>query len=309
MLVGGPEHGHAIVFGVVIVLLQVFLPYKQLAPLLKWLTLAVFSYVAVLFTVRVPWGEVVVATLLPPIEFSRDYVMMLVAVLGTTISPYLFFWQAAQEVEEIRMRADRESLKHTPAPARRHLRRIRIDTWFGMIVSNGVAFAIMLTAAVTLHRAGITNIDTSAQAAQALRPLAGDFAFALFALGIIGTGLLALPVLAGSAAYAVADAMRWPQGLNLKLAEAKGFYAIIAISTLGGVAIDFTPIDPIKALVWSAVINGVVAVPIMALMMRMADRHDIMGPFTIRPRLRLLGWLATALMALTVAAMFAAFVL
>lgn len=307
LLVGGPEHGHALVFGVVIVLLQVFLPYQKLAPLLKWLTLAVFSYIAVLFTVKVPWGEVVVATLVPPIEFTSDYAMMLVAVLGTTISPYLFFWQAAQEVEEIRADDTRDALRVAPKRARHHLRRIKIDTWFGMIVSNGVAFAIMVTAAVTFHLAGITNIDTSAQAAEALRPLAGDLAFELFAFGIIGTGMLALPVLAGSAAYAVADAMQWPHGLNLKLGEAKGFYAIIAVSTMGGALIDFTPIDPIKALVVSAVINGVVAVPIMYVMMRLAMRSDVMGTYTIGRRSRLLGWLATALMALAVAAMFVAF--
>jgi NRAMP (natural resistance-associated macrophage protein)-like metal ion transporter len=307
MLVGGPNHGHALVFGVVVVLLQIFLPYQKLAPLLKWLTLAVFSYIAVLFTVEVPWTEVALATVVPPIEFSSEYIMMLVAVLGTTISPYLFFWQAAQEVEEIRADDDRDALRVSPTRARHHLRRIKIDTWVGMIVSNAVAFAIMLTAAVTFHRAGITNIDTSAQAAQALRPIAGDFAFVLFALGIIGTGLLALPVLAGSAAYAVADAMRWPQGLNMKWNEAKGFYTIIVVSTLGGALIDFTPIDPIKALVVAAVINGVVAVPIMFVMMRMAMRTDVMGPFTIGRRQRGLGWLATALMTLAVAAMFASF--
>jgi NRAMP (natural resistance-associated macrophage protein)-like metal ion transporter len=307
LLVGGPAHFHAVAFSVLIVLLTVFLPYNKLAPLLKWLTLVVFSYVAVLFTVHVPWREVAYATLLPQIELSTDYMMMLVAVLGTTISPYLFFWQAAQEVEEIHARIDREPLRKMPEIARKHLRRTRLDTWAGMIVSNGVAFAIMLTAAVTLHRAGITNIDTSAQAAEALRPLAGEFAFTLFALGIIGTGMLAVPVLAGSAAYAVADAMQWRQGLNLKLVEAKRFYAIIALSTLGGVAINFTALDPIKALVYSAVINGVVAVPIMFVMMRMADSVEIMGPFTLRPRTRVLGWLATALMTVTVVAMFAAF--
>jgi len=247
--------------------------------------------------------------LVPRIQLSADYIMMLVAVLGTTISPYLFFWQAAQEAVDIRTRADRDALRHVPEPARRHLRRIKIDTWVGMLISNGVAFCIMLTAAVTLHAAGVTNIQTSAQAAEALRPLAGEFAFTLFALGIIGTGLLALPVLAGSAAYAVAEAMRWPHGLDLPLAEAKGFYAIIAVSTLVGVAIDFTDIDPIQALVWSAVINGVVAVPIMAVMMRIAVRPEIMGPFTIRRRLWILGWLATAVMAAAVVAMGVSFLL
>lgn len=303
LIVGGPERGHAVIFGIVVVLLQIYLPYQRLAPLLKWFTLALFSYVAVLFSVTVPWGDVVLATLLPRIEWSTPFMMMLVAVLGTTISPYLFFWQAAQEVEEIRMHADREPLNQHPEHARKHLRRVKIDTWAGMMFSNGVAFCIMLTAAVTLHAVGVTNIETSAQAALALRPLAGEFAFTLFALGIIGTGLLALPVLAGSAAYAVAEAMNWPTGHNLKLNEAKGFYGIIAFATAVGVALDFTSIDPIKALVWAAVINGVVAVPIMAVMMRMAVRPEIMGPFVIRRRLRRLGWLATGVMGLTVVGM------
>jgi NRAMP (natural resistance-associated macrophage protein)-like metal ion transporter len=309
LIVGGPEHGHAVIFGILVVLLQIFLPYQRLAPVLKWFTLALFSYVAVLFTLMVPWGEVVLATLFPPIEWSAGYMMMLVAVLGTTISPYLFFWQAAQEVEEIRMHVDREPLYHYPEHARRHLRRVKVDTWVGMIFSSGVAFCIMLTAAVTLHTAGVFNIETSAQAALALRPLAGEFAFTLFALGIIGTGLLALPVLAGSAAYAVAEAMRWPSGHNLKLTDAKGFYGIIAFATAVGVTLDFTPIDPIKALVWAAVINGVVAVPIMAVMMRMAVRPEIMGSFVIRRRLRRLGWLATGLMGLTVVGMVVSFFL
>jgi Mn2+/Fe2+ NRAMP family transporter len=207
------------------------------------------------------------------------------------------------------MHADREPLYRHPEHARKHLRRVKVDTYVGMIFSNGVAFCIMLTAAVTLHAVGLSNIETSAQAALALRPLAGEFAFTLFALGIIGTGLLALPVLAGSAAYAVAEAMNWPTGHNLKLNEAKGFYGIIAFATAVGVALDFTAIDPIKALVWAAVINGVVAVPIMAVMMRMAVRPEIMGTFTIRRRLRVLGWLATGLMGLTVVGMVVAFFL
>jgi Mn2+/Fe2+ NRAMP family transporter len=235
---------------------------------------------------------------------TRDYLMLLVAVLGTTISPYLFFWQASQEVEEQRATAGDEPLRESSKGAYAHLHRIKIDTWFGMVFSNAIAFAIMLTTAVTLHDAGITDIQTSAQAAQALRPIAGDLAFTLFAAGIIGTGLLAIPVLAGSAAYAVAEAMQWPIGLGLEPLEAKGFYGIIIIATLLGAGIDFTSIDPIKALLWSAMLNGVIAVPIMAVMMRMAVREDIMGPFVIKRRLHRLGWLATALMALAVVAMF-----
>jgi len=304
LVVGGPSHGHALLFGVIAVLMQLFVPYRYLAPLLKWLTLSLFAYVAVLLTVDIPWMKLAVATLIPPLELTREYLMLLVAVLGTTISPYLFFWQASQEVEEQRATAGDEPLRDSSTGARAHLRRIKIDTWLGMTFSNAIAFAIMLTTAVTLHSAGITDIQSSAQAAEALRPIAGDFAFTLFAAGIIGTGLLAIPVLAGSAAYAVAEAMQWPIGHGLEPAEAKGFYAIITLATLIGAGIDFTPVDPIKALLWSAMVNGVIAVPIMAVMMRMAVRPTIMGAFTITPKLQRLGWFATGLMALAVVAMF-----
>ena len=304
LVVGGPSHGHALLFGVIAVLMQLFVPYRYLAPLLKWLTLSLFAYVAVLLTVDIPWMKLAVATLIPPLELTREYLMLLVAVLGTTISPYLFFWQASQEVEEQRATAGDEPLRDSSTGARAHLRRIKIDTWLGMTFSNAIAFAIMLTTAVTLHSAGITDIQSSAQAAEALRPIAGDFAFTLFAAGIIGTGLLAIPVLAGSAAYAVAEAMQWPIGHGLEPAEAKGFYAIITLATLIGAGIDFTPVDPIKALLWSAMVNGVIAVPIMAVMMRMAVRPTIMGAFTITPKLQRLGWFATWLMALAVVAMF-----
>jgi len=303
LVVGGPAHGHALIFGLVAVAFQVFVPYQRLAPVLRWLTLALFAYVLVLLLVDVPWQQVVVDTFWPHVVLNADYLLLLVGVLGTTISPYLFFWQASQEVEEQRAADGEEPLRDAPEHARQHLRRIKIDTWFGMTFSNGIAFAIMVTTAVTLRTAGITDIQSSAQAAEALRPLAGDLAFALFAAGIIGTGLLAIPVLAGSAAYAVAESMRWPIGHALKPAEAKGFYGIIALATMLGVAIDFTPIDPFKALYWAAILNGVIAVPIMALMMRMAVRPDIMGTFVIRPRLWRLGWFATLVMAAAVVAM------
>jgi Mn2+/Fe2+ NRAMP family transporter len=304
LVVGGPAHGHAIIFGVLAVLMQLFLPYSRLAPVLKWLTLALFAYVLVLFTINVDWLPLLKGTLLPPLKLSGDYLMLLVAVLGTTISPYLFFWQASQEVEDQRATDGDEPLKDAPKQVHRHLRRIKIDTWVGMAFSNAIAFCIMLTTAATLHEAGITNIQTSAQAAEALRPIAGNSAFLLFALGIIGTGLLAIPVLAGSAAYAVAEAFKWPIGHAKSLSDAKGFYFIITVATLIGVSIDFTSIDPIKALLWSAVVNGVISVPIMAVMMRMAVRPEIMGTLTIRPRLQRLGWFATGLMALAVVAMF-----
>ena len=300
---------YSVGIGVLVVAAQLLLPYRRLAPVLKWLTLALFAYVAVVFTVHIPWRALFIATIVPPVELTRDYLMLLVGVLGTTISPYLFFWQASQEVEEQRMTSGEQPLRFSPDNARDHLRRIKWDTYAGMIFSNMIAFFIMLTAAVTLHTAGIHSIESSAQAAEALRPIAGERAFALFASGIFGTGMLAVPVLAGSAAYAVAEAMEWPSGHGLQPAEAKGCYSIITASTVLGVALGFTHIDPIKALFWAAVLNGVIAVPIMAVMMRMAVRADIMGPFVITRKLARLGWFATIAMTVAVAAMIVSFAL
>jgi len=305
LLIGGPAHWYAIAFGLVSLLLQVFVPFPRYAPILKALTLSLLAYVATVFVVKVPWGEVFYQTIMPSLSLRADYVVAVVAVFGTTISPYLFFWQASQEVEDQRAAPGEEPLITAPKQARAQLQRIKIDTYIGMGFSNLVAFFIMLTAVVTLHSHGTTDIQTSAQAAQALRPLAGDFAFAVFSAGIVGTGLLAVPILAGSAAYAVAEAFDWRIGLGLQPLQARGFYTIVVIATILGVALNFTPIDPIKALFWSAVINGVVAVPIMAVMMLMAIRVDIMGPFVITRRLTVLGWLATAIMAIVVLAMLA----
>ena len=305
LLVGGPPHGHAVVFGVASLLLQVFMPYPRYAPLLKWMVLALFAYVATVFVINVPWLEVLTRIVWPRIELRAEYVTMVVAVFGTTISPYLFFWQASQEVEEQRAVKGDEPLLDAPDQAVQALWRIKVDTYIGMGFSNLVAFFIMLTTAVTLYAHGVTDIQSSAQAAEALRPVAGDFAFVLFAAGIIGTGMLAIPVLAGSAAYAVAETFDWRSGLALKPIEARGFYAIIAAATLIGVAIDFTPIDPIKALLWSAVINGVIAVPVMVVMMLMAVQPQVMGRFVIKRELTILGWFATGVMAIAVIAMFA----
>jgi Mn2+/Fe2+ NRAMP family transporter len=285
--------------------LQVFVPFPRYAPILKWMTLSLLAYVATVFAVQVPWNEATMAVLFPEPQFRADYIATLVAVLGTTISPYLFFWQASQEVEEQRATPGHEPLREAPAQAAQHLARIRLDTWIGMVFSNGIALCIMLTAAATLHMQGVTSIQTAEQAARALRPIAGDFAFLVFAAGIVGTGMLAVPVLAGSAAYAVAESRRWPIGLGLPLLEARGFYAILAAATLIGVAVDFTDIDPIKALLWSAVVNGVIAVPIMAVMMLLAVKPDVMGPFVVGRRLRVLGWISTAVMAAAVVAMLA----
>ena len=285
LLVGGSTRLYIVAFALASLGLQVFIPFPRYAPFLKWLTLALLH------------------TLLPDLALRADYLLTLVAVFGTTISPYLFFWQASQEVEEQRAADGEAPLREAPEQATAHLHRIKIDTYTGMTFSNLVAFFIMLTTAVTLHAHGITDIRTSAQAAEALRPIGGEFAFLLFAAGIVGTGMLAVPVLAGSAAYAVAESFRWPIGLGLRLMEARGFYGILIAATTIGVALNFTAIDPVKALIWSAVINGVISVPIMAVMMLMAASPEIMGRFTVRRRLKNLGWLATGAMALAVVAM------
>ena len=308
LLLGGSAHLYSVAFGALCLGLQVFLRYAAYVRYLKWLTLALLSYVAVVFTVHVHWGQVVSEMVVPRLVLDHNTITMIVAVFGTTISPYLFFWQAAQEMEDLRAvtaRGGGSLLPHAAEVARRHLRRIRWDTYVGMGFSNLIAFFIILSTAATLHAAGIVDIQTSAQAAEALRPLGGPTAFLLFSLGIIGTGMLAVPVLAGSAAYAVSESFDWKSGLDMKVQEALEFYGIIAIATVGGVALNFTHLDPMRALVWSAEINGVIAVPIMVIMMLLASREDIMGRFVIRPRLRRLGWAATAVMAVTVVGMIA----
>ena len=305
LLAGGVSEIYIVFFALLSLTLQVFVPFPRYAPLLKWMTLSLLGYVVAVLVVRVPWNEATMAVLFPKPQFRADYIATLVAVLGTTISPYLFFWQASQEVEEQRATPGHEPLREAPEQATDHLQRIKVDTWIGMTFSNGIALCIMLTTAATLHVQGITSIETAEQAAAALRPIAGDFAFLLFSAGIVGTGLLAVPVLAGSAAYAVAESQRWPIGLGLTLAEARGFYGILAAATSIGVALDFTNIDPIKALLWAAVVNGVIAVPIMVVMMLLAVKRDVMGPFVVKRRLLVLGWFSTAVMAAAVVAMFA----
>lgn len=301
LVAGGSRHVYAAAFGMVTVLLQVFVPYRKLAPILKWLTLFLFAYVIAAFLVEVPWAQVLHDLVLPRLQWSSAYWMMMVALLGTTISPYLFFWQASQEVEELRLKG---AGLGTQAWIRRDLQRLKRDTFVGMIFSNAVAFFVMLLGAVVLYAAGIREVTSAAQAAQALRPLAGEFAFALFAGGIIATGMLAVPVLASSAAYAVAEAFGWAEGLERQWFEAKRFYAIIALATLVGTALDFTSIDPMKALYWSAVINGVVALPIMAGMMLLAGKKVVMGNFTSGLKTRWFGWGGVAVMAFAVLMMF-----
>ena len=299
LVVGGGNHFHAVVFGVVTVLLQVFVPYRRLAPILKWLTLSLFVYVGVVLTVKIPLLEVAHSLVWPDLHASSAFAMMVVAVLGTTISPYLFFWQASQEVEEMRL-AGINAGQESVSTVRRALKRVRLDTIIGMTFSNVIAFCIMLAGAFVLHTAGVTDVTSAAQAASALRPLTGELTFLLFAIGIIATGMLAVPVLASSSAYAVAEALDWPEGLERHWGEAKEFYAIIAIATLVGTLLDFTPINPMKALYFSAVINGVVAVPIMAAMMILAAKPEVMGHLTVKRKTRALGWSAVALMSVAV---------
>ena len=309
LLIGGSAHLYSVIFGLTCLGLQVYLRYETYVRYLKWLTLALLAYVAVIFTIHVPWDHVIQGALLPQLQLDHTTISMIVAVFGTTISPYLFFWQAAQEVEDLKAVASRNGggnlLPHAEAVARQHLRRIRWDTYLGMGFSNLIAFFIILSTAATLHAAGITHIETAAQAAEALRPIGGPATFLIFCLGILGTGMLAVPVLAGSAAYAVAESFEWSSGLDAKVHEAREFYGIVAVATIGGVILNFTHLDPIQALVWSAEINGVIAIPIMTVMMLLAARTDIMGQFVIRPRLRGLGWTATGIMAASVFAMFA----
>jgi len=303
LVLGGSSSVYIVLFALISLTLQIFIPFPRYAPILKLLTLSLFAYVGTVLVVHTP-GEALTRTLIPSVSMDIEYASLLVAVLGTTISPYLFFWQASQEVEEQRATPGHEPLREAPGQARQHFRRIKFDTYVGMTFSNLIAFCIMLTTAATLNAAGVHNIESAAQAAEALRPLAGDLAFLLFACGIVGTGLLAVPVLAGSAAYAVAESFRWPIGLGLPLAEARGFYSILMAATVLGVLIDLSGVDSIKALLWAAIVNGVVSVPIMVVMMLMVADPRIMGPFVARRRLKRLGWLATGVMAVAVGAMF-----
>jgi Mn2+/Fe2+ NRAMP family transporter len=304
-LVGGfDRHLMTAIFVIGTLLLQVFVPYHRYVFFLKWLTLSLLAYAGVLFTVHVPWGEVALRTVWPKLTLNADAAAVVVGVFGTTISPYLFFWQASEEVEDMHAKHGAAPLLQDPAAAQDELRRIQWDTWSGMLYSDLAAYFIILATAVTLHVAGITDIETAAQAASALRPLAGDFAFILFALGILGVGLIGVPVLAGSAAYALAEAMGWQSGLERKVADARGFYGVIAVSVLAGLFIQYSPISPMKALFWSAVINGVVAVPLVVVIILTASRKSVMGAFTSSRPILILGWITAAVMGLASVLMF-----
>jgi NRAMP (natural resistance-associated macrophage protein)-like metal ion transporter len=295
LLIGGPTLAYTIIFAALCVGLEIFLSYARYAAILKWLTLSLFTYVAVVFVVHVPWGQALRQTFIPQIAFDSNQAMALVAVLGTTISPYLFFWQASQEVEE-KLKRNAKLLFTGPSDTQGELERIRTDTWVGMGFSNLISWFIIIAAAATLHAHGITQIGTAGQAAEALRPIAGNFSFAIFALGIIGTGMLAVPVLAGSGAYAVCESFNWVEGLDHKLHDAQAFYAVIALSTFLGALLNFLHVDPIKALYWSAILNGVLAGPIMAAMMLIATNRKIMGALALPRTMTIAGWVATLVM-------------
>jgi NRAMP (natural resistance-associated macrophage protein)-like metal ion transporter len=296
LLIPGPVLAYTVGFGVVSVLLEVFLSYDSYARVLKWATLSLFAYVGVVLVADVPLVDMAQGLLVPQFTFDRDHAMALVAIFGTTISPYLFFWQAGQEVEEQHRRHIKPLHVSPRKAAGVELRRIRLDTLVGMGFSHIVALCIVIATAATLHVNGVREIESAAQAAEALRPIAGNLAFALFAAGIIGTGLLAVPVLAGSAAYAVSETLGWTEGLNRKPKEAKAFYGVIVLATAGGIALNFIGIDPMKALYWAAVVNGLLAPPLMVVTMLIASNPKVMGNLVLSPHLKAIGWLATTVM-------------
>jgi NRAMP (natural resistance-associated macrophage protein)-like metal ion transporter len=303
LVTGLNQHAFTIFFALLSLTLQLFIPYRRYARFLTVLTCSLFAYVAILFLLPLDWGKIAAGLLALHPNLTESAATTIVAIFGTTISPYLFFWQSAQEVEEVDQKPEEHPLLEDPKEAPEAIDRIRFDTIAGMFASNFIAVAIMIATAATLHAHGVTNINTAAQAAQALEPIAGHFAFALFAVGIIGTGLLAIPVLAGSAAYAVGDAWGWKTGLDNMPWQAAGFYAVIGAAVLLGLGIDWSPLDPIKALYWSAVLNGVIAVPMMAALMIVASSRRKMGEFRVGRVLSVLGWASTAVMAAATCAM------
>jgi NRAMP (natural resistance-associated macrophage protein)-like metal ion transporter len=309
LLIGGPGTLYVVLFGSFSVLAQIFLDYKRYVAILKWLTLVLFAYVIALAVVKVAWGEALAGLVIPKIKWNGAFLTTLVAILGTTISPYLFIWQSSQEAEEQRIDPHKKPLKQEATKSEREFWRIRVDTVTGMAFSNLIAVAIIITTAATLHVKGITDIQSSSQAAEALKPVAGPFAELVFALGIIGTGLLAIPVLAGSSAYAIGEGRKWPVGLSRKPKQAMAFYSVLALSVVLGIALNFTSLDPIKALYWSAVINGVLAAPVMVALMLLVRRKSVMGGLVVEGWLFWLGWVSTAAMALCIVGMGAALII
>ena len=297
LVTGFNQHAFTIFFALLSLGLQLFIPYRRYSRFLMVLTFSLFAYVALLFMLKLDWTEIGAGLIGLHPNLTEGAATTIVAIFGTTISPYLFFWQSAQEVEEVDQKPDEHPLVEAPREAPAAIARIQVDTLSGMLASNLIALAIMISTAATLHKAGVTNIETAADAAKALEPVAGHFAFGLFSIGIIGTGLLAIPVLAGSTGYAIAESRGWKTGLDNMPWQARGFYAVIGAAVLLGLGIDWSPLDPIKALYWSAVLNGVIAVPMMAAMMVVAGSKKKMGKFRAGRLLGGLGWLSTAVMA------------
>jgi NRAMP (natural resistance-associated macrophage protein)-like metal ion transporter len=303
LLVGGRSILYVVLYGLISVLAQIFFDYKRYVAILKWLTLTLFAYVFALAVVHVPWLTALRGLVIPSIILNGQFLTTLVAILGTTISPYLFVWQSSQEAEEQRIDPQKRPLKHNARGHQEELRRIRFDTLVGMAMSNIIAVSIIITTAATLHANGVTDVQSSSQAAQALKPIAGHFAEVIFALGIVGTGLLAIPILAGSSAYAIGEGKKWPVGLSRNPKKAIAFYGVLALSVLLGIGLNFTSIDPIKALYWSAVINGVLAAPVMVMLMLLVRRPKVMGDFIVTGWLCWLGWASTFAMGLCIVGM------
>jgi NRAMP (natural resistance-associated macrophage protein)-like metal ion transporter len=300
LLVGGTPVVYSVIFAIISLLLQIYIPYTKYVKILKWLALALFSYVITGIIMDIKWTDVLKFSVIPKISDQEKFLTVLVAIFGATISPYLFFWQASQEIEEVNNTPDEFPLNKAPEQAGKQIKRIQLDTYIGMAFSNIVAFFIILTTSVTIFANNPMEINSASQAAEALKPLAGKFAFLLFSAGIIGTGKLAIPILAGSAAYAVGEVLRWQIGLEEKPGKAKGFYSIIAFSTLIGLSLNFTTINPIQALFWSAVINGFIAVPVMVVLMLLSSSRKVMGRFRIPFLLRFIGWISTLAMLIVV---------
>jgi len=303
MFVPIPIAAMVIPIAVAIVVLQIWGSYRLIMKTFKWLSLSLFAYVIAAFLAKPDWFAVAKATFIPQISFSSEYITTIVAILGTTISPYLFFWEAGEEVEEEKSEG-RTKLSDRRGATDIEIKKEKIDTIVGMLFCNVVFYFVILAAGATLHASGKTDIQSATDAAQALRPLAGNFATVLFGIGLIGAGLLAVPVLTGSAAYAVAETFDWPSGLDEKPRHAKKFYGVIALSTIVGVVIDFLGINPISALFWTAVINGVVAPPLLVVVMLVANNKRVMGTRTNGPFTNVVGWLAAAIMFAAAIAMF-----
>jgi Mn2+/Fe2+ NRAMP family transporter len=285
-------------FAFLSLILQIFISYKKYAKYLKYLSFVLFAYVISAFCVKINWGEVLHYTVIPSFHFSKEMIILLCAALGTTISPYLFFWQSSQEVEEEISRGEKTEAIRRASATLEDIKNMRIDVWSGMFISNLIMFFIIAACAATLFKNGITNIATAGEAALALRPFAGNFAFALFALGILGAGLLAIPVLAGSASYAISESFGWKTGLYRKLKQATAFYGVIIFAMFIGLLLNFIGLNPIKMLIYAAVLNGVISPLMIFFIVHLSGSAEVMGNFKTKKIGNLFGWLTFVLISL-----------